>query len=231
MLGRILPKFSLKQIDRGWDALKTAARNVRDGKSYAKVGVLGSSTKAARRGSPLTSVDLALIHEFGTARIPERSFIRSTFERKKGELILLMARLVPGVYAGTMSVEQMLNIVGAQLAAEMKNTIREGIAPPLALSTLARRTHRHMERKLARTLERRTEQGVLAAAAFGGSIDGSLHGKLETRLRGRMNRTLNRRQAQAEIAGAAFGISAGEEKPLIDTGQLVNSITWAVVKR
>lgn len=158
---RVLPTFALQQIDRGWEALRSAARAVRNGNNYAKVGVLGDGKKSARRGSSLTNVDLALIQEYGTQAIPARSFIASTFESKKPELILLMTRLVPNIYAGTMTVDQMLEIVGAKLAAEMKNTIREGIAPPLSPVTIEKK---------------------------------------------------------------------GSALPLVDTGQLINSLTWQVVK-
>lgn len=226
----ILPTFSLKQIDRGWDAIKAAVRNARS-ESYAKVGVLGASKKAARRGSKLTNVDLALIQEFGTATIPERSFVRATFEAKKEELIHLMRQLAPQVYAGEMSIEQMLNLCGAKLAAEMKNRITSGIAPPLSVTTLRIRERVKMTGKIQRTVSKRESQGRVAAAAFGGNTDAGLGKKLHHRLVRRMNRKLDRRETQAAAAAAVFGNALGEERPLVDTGQLLNSITWAVVKK
>lgn len=65
-----------------WLALKKRLPEIAD--TRVRVGVLadkgGTQTQP---GSKITMLELAAIHEFGApaARIPERSFIRSTFER------------------------------------------------------------------------------------------------------------------------------------------------------
>lgn len=203
----LLPRFSVQQVDHGWDVLKKLARTIRDGNNFAKVGVLGNSKKAARRGSKLSSVDLALIHEYGTATIPARSFIGATFEKKKAELVLLLQRLAPSVYAGTMTVDQMLALAATRLAADMKNTIREGIDPPLKPGSVSKRVSRLLDVAEKRALA--PQQGWKGFAAL-------------ERVRGR--------RQQVRMASEVFGNHTGAEIPLVDTGQLVNSITYSVEK-
>lgn len=48
-------------------------------KTYAKVGVIGSKA------------GIAAHHEFGTVGIPERSFIRSTFNEERGKIVKIVA--------------------------------------------------------------------------------------------------------------------------------------------
>jgi hypothetical protein len=157
----LLPRFSLKQVDRGWGVLRKAARTVRDGDSTVKVGVIGETGRKGAAGDALNNVELATVHEFGTATVPERSFIRSTYEAHRDEMVLLMARLVPALYAQKITVQQLLGLVGAKFAAEIKNTIRASIPPPLSPVTIAEK---------------------------------------------------------------------GSSLPLVDTGQLINSISWVVEK-
>lgn len=49
------------------------------GKLSAKVGIIGSKAS------------IAAYHEFGTVNIPERSFIRSTFNEEKGKVVKIIA--------------------------------------------------------------------------------------------------------------------------------------------
>lgn len=95
-----------------------------------KVGVLG--------GGQL--VDIALIHELGApkAGIPERSFLRSTFEAKAKQLGKLAEQMAKKALEGQ-GVEQSLNLIGTYLAAEIKKTIVNRIAPANADSTIARK--------------------------------------------------------------------------------------------
>jgi len=68
-------------------------------KAYVKVGVFGPKAsepvKERRDEGPafLSVVELATIHEFGAGNVPERSFIRSYFDAKEGELRELMLKV------------------------------------------------------------------------------------------------------------------------------------------
>ena len=127
--------------DRAWR--KMTAR-VGELSAAVKVGVLASTGGDARHpDSDITMVELAAIHEFGSpaAKIPERSFIRSTFRDKATLLGAVMGKLARGVVAGTMQPERALAILGEVGAAEVKKTITEGagVPPPLKPETVARK--------------------------------------------------------------------------------------------
>lgn len=159
-------KFVLKDKDRGFKALMKNAALLK--KSYVRAGVLGEGEKDARRGEDLTNVELAVIHEFGApgAGIPERSFVRSSFDAGKEKYMAALRKMSIQVYDGRADAKKVLGLIGAQMAADMKGRIAAGIPPPNAPEVLARKQ--------------------------------------------------------------AKGSGAGAPKPLVDTGQLLSSITWAV---
>ena len=108
------------------------------------VGVLGE--KAAARttsleSTRLTNVELGLIHEYGSpkAGIPERSFLRSTFNEQREKVTLAAAKAAQKVYADAGGFEQRLVQIGLYLAAAVKKKIVSKIPPPNAPSTIARK--------------------------------------------------------------------------------------------
>lgn len=106
-----------------------------DGMSV-KVGVLG----AAGVEGETSIVDIALIHELGAPRagIPERSFLRSTFEAKSRQIGRLAEQMAKKAYEGQ-GVEQSLNLMGTYLVAEIRKTIAARITPPLKEATITRK--------------------------------------------------------------------------------------------
>jgi phage gpG-like protein len=112
-----------------------------------KVGVLASKgagdTHNTDGGSPMTLVEIAAVHEFGSrdGRIPERSFLRSTFLiRRVNALAAMQTKLAKAIVTDGMDPSKALAILGAWGAAEVKNTFTEiDIPPPLAESTIARK--------------------------------------------------------------------------------------------
>lgn len=137
----ILPRFSVRQIDRGWDALKRAAKEIKNGENYVKVGVLGDSREAPKKGTPVSAVDLALIHEYGAParNIPARSFIRATYDAKRGDYFSLLSRMLGLIYDQKLTINEALELLGQRMAADVKARIKAGIPPPLAPATIARK--------------------------------------------------------------------------------------------
>lgn len=137
--------FKLTDKDTGWNALKETLRSLRGGESYAKVGLLGEKAAAIEHDAEqqtsaevLTNVALAAIHEFGTDHVPERSFIRATFDEKREDYLALLKKLVPAIYDGKASPWKVLSIAGMQMKWDMKNKILNGsgVPPPLAPATI-----------------------------------------------------------------------------------------------
>jgi hypothetical protein len=122
--------------DRGWQKILNLATKL--DRAYVKVGVL----KGDQVSSGFTLVELAATHEFGSpaAGIPERSFIRRTFQEKQSETAAVISKLARQVITDGMPVERALNRLGAWGAAQVKNMITRGsIRPPLMPSTIARK--------------------------------------------------------------------------------------------
>lgn len=156
----------LEDRDLGWKAFFERVK-IKDAR--VKVGVLASGKGGEREVGPdgtpgdLTVAEIAAIHEFGTQdrSVPERSFLRSTFDEKREELAKMGKALLLRVLDGKLTVRQALEAMGMKLAAETKKKITAGagIPPPLRPSTVA---------------------------------------------------------------------AKGSDRPLVDTGRLLNAITWAV---
>lgn len=164
--------FTLKTVDKGWRGIRELAKGLAQKDNYAKAGVLGIEPVEAhgkapqpnRKDGAISNIELAMIHEYGApaAGIPERSFIRAGFEAHRDEYVKMLATGLKKVFEKKMGVTKVLGLIGAKMAADMKNVITtgDGLAP-LKQATIDRK---------------------------------------------------------------------GSSRPLVDTGQLVNSITWAVVK-
>jgi len=113
-------KIDAKTWEKLREKLPTNAR--------VRVGVLAGAGGDAKASSGITMLELAAIHEFGSpaAGIPERSFIRSTFDREDVRLRLNMmgARLARAIVANKMDWTQALGMLGAWAASQIKSTIK-----------------------------------------------------------------------------------------------------------
>lgn len=124
--------------DRVWRQLK--AKLAKAEGAEVRVGVLASKggDAEAAPGFPMTA--LATVHEYGSPRngIPERSFIRSTFEAKAGEVGKITERLARGFVEGKISLARAYEVLGTKGAAMVKATIASGphIPPPLKPATV-----------------------------------------------------------------------------------------------
>jgi hypothetical protein len=110
--------------------------------AHARVGVQGSDAAVQPEGAKLSMAQIATVHEFGSSdgRIPQRSFLRSTFDEKHQELEKLLTRLISkAVKSGSVSTEQIVGLVGQRYLDLVKAKIRSKIAPPLSPFTLAKR--------------------------------------------------------------------------------------------
>jgi hypothetical protein len=130
--------------DLGWLAILQQVEALAGG-AYAKVGVLEDDPKGSYRPKGgLTVAEIAAVQEFGTedGHVPERSFLRSTFDEMRDTLDEMSRKLIIAVVLDrTLTVEQALNLLGAKFAAAVRAKITdgEGVPPPNAPSTRARK--------------------------------------------------------------------------------------------
>lgn len=129
-----------KVDDRVFRELRRRLGPLRD--AHAKVGVLAAHNQP-HEGSDMSLVEIAAVHEFGSpaANIPERSFIRGTFEDR--DVVESLSRLTEGVaraiIAGRLEVGAALERLGQWGAAQVKMRIKRHIPPPLKPETIERK--------------------------------------------------------------------------------------------
>lgn len=123
--------------DTKWREL--AAKIAGVGKRIAKVGIVGTGASAtSEEGGDATIVEIAAFNELGTSTIPERSFIRRTFETKAKQLGKICERAAKAVVTKGMEIDTALEVIGQWGAAAVKRTITSGdVTPPDAPATIA----------------------------------------------------------------------------------------------
>jgi hypothetical protein len=140
----------VRDRDRGWNAYKAGIAKAKGASVRVGVsaGVAQDQKKPGKGGQKveegLTIVEVAWWNEFGTrtksgqVHVPERSFIRSTFDENRRQLQALMRRLARKIGKG-MPVKTALDILGQWLVAKDQAKIRKLRTPANAPSTIARK--------------------------------------------------------------------------------------------
>lgn len=133
--------------DKGWRRLQALAKSLAADDVHVRVGVLDDGRAGSEDHGGITTGQLAVAMELGTATIPARSWVGLTFDRARTEVQADMRTLLGHIVDGKITVDKALNVLGAKYSAAVKNTVTQGeqIQPPNAPSTLAR--------KLAKTRE------------------------------------------------------------------------------
>lgn len=113
------------------------------------VGILGGGEAAK----------IAHIHEYGDGKMPERSFIRASFDQDQEKLGEIVSGQVNKVLSGATSAQAAANAVGAQAAQMIQNFIDENrVTPPSDFSkktqhTTLYETGTHIRDRIAYKLE------------------------------------------------------------------------------
>lgn len=131
-------RVKVTEKDLGWNKLYKLTQKLKGGKIYAKAGVLSNGN--ARNDGPIDNVTLAMIQEFGTDRIPARSFVRAPFADNRLKYEGILKKVLTKVYGGDIpALMPGLNAIGLAMATDMKKRITTGagIPPPNAPSTIA----------------------------------------------------------------------------------------------
>ena len=127
----------MKDDRREWD--KMMRRLDKLGRLEITVGVHG---KDAQRDDGESNVAVAATHEFGAPHrsppIPERSFLRSTFDSQREDILDDMATVADKALQGSSPIRE-ARILGIETAERVRETIRQGISPALRPMTLERR--------------------------------------------------------------------------------------------
>lgn len=123
---------SVNEILVEFERLKSACRSM-DGKKIV-VGIVGD-------GVDSEVLKIAAAHEYGTDKLPERSFIRASFDADQDKLGSIVSGQVNKVLSGQISAYAAANAIGAQAAQLVQNFIDENrVKPPSDFSKKTQHT-------------------------------------------------------------------------------------------
>jgi len=135
--------------DLGWLRIQTELKRAKN--SFTKAGLpeggkveqTAQSAKDEDRAAFKMSdlVTIAAANEFGAPRrkIPERSFMRSTFDETKGTVAVLVEKEYDKILKGSATVLVSLGRLGAYMKGAIQKKIVAGPFVPNALSTIAKK--------------------------------------------------------------------------------------------
>mgnify|MGYP001037581504 FL=1 len=103
-----------------FEKLKTACQEM-SGKKIV-VGIVG--------GADSDVLKIAHAHEYGDGKLPERSFIRASFDADQEMLSAIVAGQVNKVLSGKTSADAAANAIGAQAAQMVQNFIDDNRVKP-----------------------------------------------------------------------------------------------------
>lgn len=132
-------KNGVKDIDRGWKDLKKGIQEAKG--AYTKVGI----QQDAKRKDASPMVTVAYVHEFGhdALGIPERSFLRWTFDNHAPQIRHLLDTEMKRIVQGKSTAGRSLSMIGQWYRAKVQERIRSNIPPELAESTKAARRNKN----------------------------------------------------------------------------------------
>jgi hypothetical protein len=130
--------MALVDRDRGWSQLAKTIKSLAGG-PHVLVGVQGAQAGAQHGSGGVTTLEVACWNEFGTSKIPARSFVRETVEINEAKLLALAAKVGQRAALGALAPGQALELLGEYTVGLMKERISDRIPPPNAASTIARK--------------------------------------------------------------------------------------------
>ena len=119
--------MSTKLVDKGWEKIKRELKVYR--KTEMVVGVLDAGV-----------AEYAVYNEYGTSRMPSRSFLRSTFEESGSKIYKTIKVGYDSVMNGGSAIDG-INRVGLLSEGLVKKKIRSGVGPALSAKTVAKKGH------------------------------------------------------------------------------------------
>ena len=126
-------KSTLKVNDKLWKEIKAQFPKI--DKAVVKTGIQSD----AGENEGVSIAEYAAFNEFGTRTIPERPFMRKTFDDNLANHNKLIERLFKGMLGGKLDAKMAFKILGQQTEDDMKNTIMTGIFTPNSDCTVAKK--------------------------------------------------------------------------------------------
>lgn len=132
----------VQDVDKGYQKLVERVFAAALRKPVVTIGIHASEGSASHGdaiGAALTVLQIGIFNEFGTASIPERSFIRAWFDENEASIRKDLTILMRTVIEGKRASDQVLEILGQRAVGQIQERIASGIAPANAPSTVAKK--------------------------------------------------------------------------------------------
>jgi hypothetical protein len=123
--------------DTGKRDLQKYAKGL-DGGAAVLVGVQGKEAQEGHQGGKETVGEIASRHELGLG-VPERSWLRDWVDENRGVIRTDLRNAMTQVLRGRLTKDQAMEILGVKYVGLIQTRIANGIEPPNAPSTIARK--------------------------------------------------------------------------------------------
>ena len=161
------PRAKVTDTDKGYAAFLAEFRKLAKGR-HVVAGIRGEKGGETEEGADLTLVQIAAVNEFGTedGHIPSRPAFRGTFDKNRGKYETMLVAGVRRILDGKGDLDTELGRLGLRVAGDIQAAIAEGVPPPNAPSTIARKG---------------SEKPLIASGRTRGSIDHEVRAKSRSR--------------------------------------------------
>ena len=137
-------KNGVTDTDKGYADLRATLAKIAKDRPYVVVGIrgeAGAQTYQSEGGDAISLVEVGAVHEFGSrdGRIPERSYLRSTFDARRDDYARGLRAGLGRVVDGSSDIDTELGQLGLVVTGDVQQTIATLTDPPLAEYTIKRK--------------------------------------------------------------------------------------------
>lgn len=127
--------YKFKIYERDGEGMKAIKRIRALADMTARIGVFDDGKKHGN----MSLSEIAVIHEFGAGNIPQRSFLRSTFDANINKYYAFLADEMKKIIEGKSTPQKSLQRLALRIVADAQGRIVEGIEPKLSPRTIKAR--------------------------------------------------------------------------------------------
>lgn len=125
---------------RNVSQIEQMKRSLREfGSLGIEVGIFGSEDSFYAMIAGVHEFGMTIRQEKGNIVIPERSFLRSTFDEQNKKWFQFVKKRIPSLLDGRISARQLCELLGTKMVADIQKKIKDIDDPPNATSTIAQK--------------------------------------------------------------------------------------------
>ncbi|MCM0627413.1 hypothetical protein M5J14_23315 [Lysinibacillus sp. OL1_EC] len=125
---------------RGTNRIPQLVQSIRELKDFEiEIGIFGSDDSFYAMIAAVHEFGITIRKERGSIVIPERSFLRSTFDEKNSEWAKFVKKQLPKLLDGQMNARTICERLGAKMVGDIQRKLTQLDDPPNAPSTVAQK--------------------------------------------------------------------------------------------